>query len=247
MTTPLKSRSLGLSATAAAAGVTAALVLASAAATLNTNLVVNGDFESVTNTTTVGARVTGWTGGNFGTPSANTPFAYNYAAAYDNRLAGAVPAGNLATSNTDYYWSMNGFDENAFQVISLAAGATGTAILNGTAQYDIRAFFSGYRNDLESGRLSLQFINSSNVLIGSAINFDASNDFWNEVGGTGLIPTTAAAAVLTLTRNPAAGLSSGPDVYADNISFTVTAVPEPSAILISVLGAGAVALRRKRR
>lgn len=246
MTSPIKSRSLGLSATAAAAAVSAALVLASSAATLNTNLVVNGDFESVTNTTSVGASVTGWTGGNFGSPSVNTPFAYNYAAAYDNRLAGAVPPGNIATSSTDYYWSMNGFDQNAFQLVSLAGGATGASILGGTAQYDIRAFFSGYRNDLESGRLSLQFVNSSNALIGSVVNFDASNDFWNEVGGTGLIPTDAAAAVITLTRNPAAGISSGPDVYVDNVSFTVNTVPEPSVLLVGVMGAGMFALRRKR-
>lgn len=247
-TSPSPKRSAGLNAKAAAAGVTAALVMASSGASLNTNLVVNGDFETVTGATATGALVTGWTGGNFGAPSGDTPFAYNYAAGYDNRLAGAVPSGNVASSNSDYYWSMNGGSANddAFQIINLSAGDTGAAILAGTAQYDIRAFFSGYLNDLETGRLSLQFINSSNLLIGNVINFDAGNDFWNEVGGTGTIPTAATSALITLTRNPASGLSSGPDIYVDNVSFTVASIPEPSGLLISIASAGLLMIRRKR-
>lgn len=242
---PVTRRSTGLSATVAAAGVTAALVLAANGATLNTNLVVNGDFETTTSPVAVGASVTGWTGGNFGAASANIPFAYNYSAAYDNRLADAVPPGNIATSSTDYYWSMNGFDENAFQVIDLSTGPSGSLILGGTAEYDIRAFFTGYLSNLERGRLSLQFINASDTMIGSVTNFDAANTFWNQVGGTGAIPTNAAKALITLTRNPASGLSSGPDVYVDNVSFSV--VPEPSASLLGLAGTGLLALRRKRR
>lgn len=240
-----RNRAAGLTAAAAAIGVSAALTQATNAASLATDLVVNGGFED-DNSSTVS---TGWQ-----TSAGGTTGAYHYGNNWDDRnLAGDVPPGNVVSS-TDWYWSMNVNDQSAAQTIDLSSGDTATTILAGNGQYDIGGYFTNYQTNPEGGRLTLEFYDgdpgfdgTGATLLGSAIHFDDPNlDEWSQVGGTGAIDSSAQWARIVLQKDPDTGQTSGPDVYADNISFQVNAVPEPSSSLLALAGASLLVLRRRR-
>ncbi|BDS06005.1 hypothetical protein NT6N_10450 [Oceaniferula spumae] len=239
-----KSRAAGLSAVCAAVGVASALTQATQAASLATDLVVNGGFEA-DNSATV---ITGWS-----TTGGGTTGAYNYDQGYDDRNgAGDIPPGN-SISPEDWYWTMNGNDQDAVQTIDLSAGDTATAIAGGYGHYDIQGYFTNYLDNLEGGRLSLEFYDGNPGLdgaganlLGAAITFDDTNlDEWTLIGGTGLIDSSAQWARIVLGKDPGTGQSFGPDVYVDNVTFFVTA-PEPSSSLLALAGASLLVLRRRR-
>jgi hypothetical protein len=239
-----RNRAAGLTAAAAAIGVSAALTQATNAASLATDLVVNGGFEA-DNSSTVS---TGWY-----TTAGGSTGAYNYAQNYDNRDGSiTVPPGNVATSSTDWYWNMNGNDQAAAQTIDLSIGDTATTIAAGNGQYDIGGYLTSFANDPESGRLTLEFYDgdpgfdgTGATLLGSAIDFnDPDRTEWSQVGGTGAIDSSAQWARIVLQLDQ--GALEGPDVYADNISFQVNAVPEPSSSLLALAGASLLVLRRRR-
>ncbi|BDS06006.1 hypothetical protein NT6N_10460 [Oceaniferula spumae] len=249
-----RSRAAGLSAVCAAVGITSALTQAAQGASLSTDLVINGGFESVNAGTTAGYSATEVNGGWFDFAGGSV-FAYNYAQNYDDRDdLGTVPPGNDGSSATNYYFTFNTNDTAAIQNIDLSTGDTAAAILAGTGQYDIRGFFTNYADDLELGRLTLEFYDGDPgvdgfgaTLVGSAINFDVTNsEEWEQVGGTGAIDSTAQWARIIVDHNTASGSSSGPDVYADNITFQVNVVPEPSSSLLALAGASLIVLRRRR-
>ena len=216
-------------AVAAATGVTLALSQAAGAADIDTNLVVNGDFESVDPSVTLqysNAQITGGWSSSDGTEV----FAYNYSQSYDDRNdMGEVPPGNDPFSSTDYYFSLNGTDVPAVQVIDLSEGASAALISSGGAQYDLKAYFTNYASDMEGGMLVLEFYDGDPGLtgldanlIGEPISFiDTNLDEWTLVGEVGAIPTTAKWARIIIDLNPELGQSSGPDVYVDNVSFMV--------------------------
>jgi hypothetical protein len=140
------------------------------------------------------------------------------------------------------------------QTLDLSSGDTATTIAAGNGEYDIGGYFTNYSNDPEGGRLTLEFYDgnpgfdgSGATLLGSAIHFDDPNlDEWSQVGGTGAIDSSAQWARIVLQRDPATGGPGGPDVYADNITFQVNAVPEPSSSLLALAGASLLVLRRRR-
>lgn len=219
-----------LKASTAAAGVTMALAQAANGAELDTNLVVNGDFENVDPLVSVSydnAEISeGWT-----TSDGTSVFAYNYAQNYDDRNdLGEVPPGNEATSSTDYYFSMNGSDVAGVQNIDLSSGASAALIASGNAEFDLAAYFTNYASDVEQGRLILEFYDGDPgvtgldaSLIGEQISFlDPNIDEWTLIGGTGAIPAATKWARLLLDQEPTLGSSGGPDVYVDNVSFMVT-------------------------
>ncbi len=237
-----------LSAVAAAGGASAALAQAAGAANLLTDLVVNGDFEDVTSPTGIGATVaSGWE-----KASAASVFAYNYSVGYDDRDgSNTVPPGNVATSSTDYYFTLNGGDDfPVFQDIDLSGGASASAIASGNATFDIRGYFTNYLNDLEGGQLRLQFFDGNPTGGGGSAGADVSYvdsnlDEWTEIGGTGSIPVSTQWVRVWLEKDPGTGQSAGPDVYADNISFQV--IPEPSGLTLGLVGFLVLMLRRRRR
>jgi MYXO-CTERM domain-containing protein len=230
-------RSSGLSATAAAGGITAALTQAAPAAALFADLVVNGGFEDVGAISGAYGSLniaSGWAG-----PAGQTVFAYSYAVGYDD--------GGPLAGGGDRYFTMNGGDDvEAVQSIDLSSGDTASAIGAGTARYNVSAFFTNYADDLEGGRLTLEFRDLSSVPIGSVTFDDANLDAWSQVGGSGDIPAGTASVQLILGKNPGTGQSSGPDVYADNVAFQV--VPEPSGTVLALAGLLVLlAGRRSRR
>jgi hypothetical protein len=253
-----RNRAAGLTAAAAAIGVSAALTQATNAASLATDLVVNGGFESVTGGPTIGYGATEVFGG-WMTSAAGSVFAYNYAQNYDDRDgANTVPPGNVVTSATDYYFTQNASsgDLPGVQTIDISSGDTATAIAAGNGQYDIGGYLTNYANDHEQGRLTLEFYDGNPgfdgtgaTLLGTAINFDDPNlDEWTQVGGTGAIDSSAQWARIVLQKANAG--PGGIDVYADNITFQVNAqvnaVPEPSSSLLALAGASLLVLRRRR-
>ncbi|MGB0992909.1 MAG: PEP-CTERM sorting domain-containing protein [Akkermansiaceae bacterium] len=185
-------------------------------------------------------------------------FAYNYAQNYDDRNgSGDVPPGNDSSSSTDFYFTLNATagDVAGIQTIDLSSGATATTIAAGNGVYDIRGYFTNYSTDAEGGRLTLEFYDgdpgadgTGATLLGSAINFDDTDlTEWTEIGGTGAIDSSAQWARIVLEQDPLTGTSGGgPDVYADNITFEVNAVPEPSSSLLSLAGASLLVMRRRR-
>ena len=247
-------RAAELSAMGTALGVGLALTQASSAASIGVDLVINGGFEDVTGTT-AGSGATevasGWS-----TAAGASTFAYNYAQNYDDdrNNVGFVPPGNDLTSATDYYFTMNVTGASISQNIDLSAGESLAAITAGIASYDARAFFTNYLNDLEGGELTLAFFDgdpgvdgTGATIVGTSISFvDTDLNAWLEVGGTGPIDPASRWARLTVGHNTATAISSGTDVYADNVSFTVTAVPEPSAALLGGLSVLLLIGRKKR-
>jgi hypothetical protein len=233
-------RSAGLSATAAAGAITAALTQAAPAAALMSDLVVNGGFEDVGAISGAYGSLniaSGWAG-----PSGQTVFAYSYALGYDDRDAG----GTVPPASGTWFFTMNGGDNvEALQVIDLSVGDTASVIASGTAGYEVRAFFTNYLNDLEGGRLTLEFLDSSSASI-SGVTFDDTNlDEWSLAGGSGVIPSNTSSVRLMLGQNPGTGISGGPDVYVDNVFFQV--VPEPSGTILALAGLLALLLRRGSR
>lgn len=234
-----------------AAGVGLALTQAAGAASVGVDLIVNGDFEDVTAVTEgFDARelASGWS-----TTLGGSVFAYNYAQNYDDRNdLGEVPAGNDAGSSTDYYFTMNTTDTGAIQNVDLSSGETLTLINSGVAQYDVRGFFTNYLNDAEGGQLTLSFYDgdpgvdgTGASLLGETTFLDDDLDAWSEVGGIGDIDAATRWARISLDQNPATGLSGGPDVYIDNVSFSVNPIPEPSSVLLGGLSVFFLLVRKR--
>lgn len=232
-----------LKATTAAAGVTMALAQSAPGADLDTNLVVNGDFESVDpgiSTAYGNAQVDGgWV-----TATGADVFAYNYAQNYDDRNdLGEVPPGNDPTSSTDYFFTMNGnTNEGAIQNIDLSSGASASLIASGAAGFDLQAYYTNYAEDLEVGRLTLEFYDGDPgvfgdqaSLIGDPVEFiDPDTNEWSLIGGTGEIPSNAQWARIRLDQDPKSGASGGPDVYVDNVSFQVTSGGSGGPIVVEI-------------
>lgn len=219
-----------LKATSAAAGVSMALAQASNAADLETNLVVNGDFENADPLVSVSfgnSEISeGWT-----TVDGASVFAYNYAQNYDDRNdLGEVPPGNDPFSSTDYFFSMNGSDVAAVQNIDLSTGATASLISSGRALFNLEAYFTNYLDDVETGWLTLEFYDGDPglggfdaTLVGESTTYaDPNIDEWSLIGGSGEIPQGAKWARIVLDLDPNLSSSGGPDVYVDNVSFQVT-------------------------
>ena len=225
------------------------------AADLNTNLVVNSNFETVDLATTGnynGPRILNWTG-----PSM---FAYSHDGSSSN--AGVVPnyadGGPLAGGGHWYFSSNNTgvgdpTDVRAadvyFQDVNLSTGATATAIAAGTATYSLQGFFSSYLNDADFGNVRVDFRNAVNASIGAATIDDSAdagpNNVWNlrfDIRQRACRHSLGLR--LSLFGTPVNG---GADGYIDNVDFRV--IPEPSTIVLAGLGlaaAACIAVRRRR-
>lgn len=139
------------------------------------------------------------------------------------------------------------------QTISL--GSLAGLIDSGNAGYEFSGWFGGFSSQEDWAALQLSFLDSSSATLGfvsiggvtAADRSSLNSLLFRSTDGT--VPVGATSALLTLSATRAAG--SYNDGYADNLSFSVTAIPEPatSALLagLAVLAVTGLYRNRQRR
>lgn len=240
-----------------AALVAGGLLLPSAAmaANLNTNLVVNGDFENVDLAVTGnygGPLVLGWTGPNL--------FAYSHDGSSSSK--GVVPDyadGADPPGAGHWYFTPNNTGGAAFtdvrepdvyfQNIDVSTGDTAAAITAGQARYNLSAYMSSYLNDNDNGNVRVDFLNSKSNSLGIATISDPDfgpDNVWSLSSLTGNVPVGTTTVKMSLYGTPRNG---GADGYIDNVVFSISRVPEPSTALIAgvVAAAAGLAFSGRRR
>jgi hypothetical protein len=200
------------------------------AANLNTNLLANPGFETVTDTGTLGAYnaplISGWT------PSApdKEGFAYSHNGSLSN--GNVVPNyanGDPLASGGNWYFSPNAGPAGAvingpgqlFQDIDVSTGPSGGLIAEGNAAYKIGAFFNNFETQGDFGHLHLDFRNNAGTSIGMAeVAGVPPFDEWEQNFRGGPIPVgTHTVRVSIFGTTPVGG---GPDGYMDDVDFQVT-------------------------
>lgn len=197
------------------------------AANLDTNLVANPGFESVSFATTGGyggPMILDWIAGT------QSGFAYSH-----NSGVTGIPdyanGGPLAGGGNWYFTSNSaaggtpGNDVDApgevSQLVDVSAGATGSQIAAGEAIVKLSGFFSGYLTNGDYGHLHVQFLNASNALLGTTeITNINQTDTWREKRGVGFVPVGTASLRISVFGTP---LSGGPDGYIDNVDVRIKA------------------------
>jgi MYXO-CTERM domain-containing protein len=248
----LRRRQRAIFAAVSAVGVLAAAGSAPAAP-LGTNLVVNGGFENVNLQSTGaynGPQILDWTGMS----------AFSYSHDGSSSSAGVVPKyadGAPPPGAGHWYFTSNNAgpttDINApgqfFQNIDVSAGPTGAAIASGTARYDLSAFMSSYLDDTDIGNAHIDFLNSTGASLGTAVLSDPDfgpNNVWNLNSLSGSVPVGTSTLRVSVFGTRTAG-GAGPDGYIDNVSLSITAVPEPGGLALAAGLLGLALVRRRRR
>jgi hypothetical protein len=225
---------------------------AAQSAGLNTNLVTNGDFESVNLAVTGaynGPLVLGWTGPNLFAyshdgSSSSTGVVPDYADGADPPNAGHwyfTP--NNAGALTDVH------DPDVyFQDINVGTGDTGAAIAAGQARYSLSAFMSSYLNDTDFGNVRVDFRNgggSLGVVTISDPDF-GPNNVWSLSSASGAVPVGTASLRVSLFGTRTAG-GAGADGYTDNVDLRISRIPEPCTVAFAGIGLAAMGLGRLPR
>jgi hypothetical protein len=215
-------------------------------ANLNTNLMVNGDFELVdTVNPPFGAynapRILNWIG---------TGVAYSHDASISNGAAvpdyanGADPPGA-----GHWFFTPNGSapDVNApnlfYQDINVAAGDTGNAISSGFAGFNLSAYMSSYSTHADIGRIQVEFRSSLGASLGTSLMSDSdagASNVWSLNTKTGVIPIGTSTVRVSAYGTAVGG--GGPDGYMDNVDFQVAIVPLPALRITVNRANGAITL-----
>ncbi|UOD33534.1 PEP-CTERM sorting domain-containing protein [Massilia violaceinigra] len=225
------------------AGVFACAAPANAAtAATGQNLIVNGGAEAGAGSHDGGTvTVPGWTVTG-GLTSVNYGASGGFPAPAD--------AGPQNRGKNFFAGGVNMPASRAVQVIDLSAYSG--AIAGGQSQFDLSGWLGGYATQSDNATLTAVFRDKGGKTLFSQSLAPVSV---GERGGLtglvyrdshGLIPASAALVDIVLDMSRVEG--SYNDGYADNLSFSVTAVPEPSSW--AMLGAGLAMLgfaARKRR
>lgn len=211
-----------LIATLAAGGLIAPV--ASHAANLDVNLVVNGDFEDVDFGVT----------GNYGGPMVLNWDGMGFVYSHDGsggvpNYANGVPLANGGSwyfapgSSSELSEQHHSLATAITQTIDVSAGPSGTLIASGNAKFNLSAYFSSYGTQTDYGVVQVDFFNSSNALLASASVSPGAValDDWTQVTNAGNIPVGTS----TVKVSSWAVLNQGgaADGYTDNIDFRVSA------------------------
>jgi hypothetical protein len=213
---------------------------------LNTNLVQNPSFETVSNISGAGATVSaGWSGPNLQ--------AYNYSGNY----TGPAPTG----AGSWYWHGGSAASVNANQTIDLlVAGFTPAQLDGGGLGYNLSAFFSGYRTQGDYAAVQATFLDASGGTVATrSIGGQAFTDalptvnngnypdakVWGQDSASAVIPAGTRGVRIDLNGTRLAGNSC--DGYVDLVDFRVSAVPEPGTFLLTGAGGLVYATFRIRR
>ena len=188
---------------------------------------------------------------------------YNYAQNYTmpNLL---TPLGGLrymkAGAGITGQVSTNTFSAGSLSL--LGGGILASQIDAGQINYNLYSQFSTYRFQGDYSTLFVQFLDGSSNPIGSLLSLGGSA-FTSALGSgnngsypdardwgadslLGIVPTGARSANVSIQAVKAA-TGTAIDGYVDNVSFTLTVVPEPGAAGLLALGGGLLVLTRRRR
>ncbi len=232
-----------LAAALAAAGMLSPGVIR--AANLDTNLLANPGFESVDVNThppgTVAGEIAyqdplllnwGGTRQGFAYSHDGTNGAFNYA------------NGTPLASGSHYYFTANAVPNafvppgdidaagQLFQDIDVSTGDSRTLIDGGAAKYNVSGFFNTYLDDNDLGHVHLDFLNGSNVSIGTAeVVAQGPLTDWVPNAASGLIPAATRTVRVSIFGVANAG---GPDAYIDNVDFRVSSAVYQPTLSITV-------------
>jgi hypothetical protein len=201
------------------------------AANLNTNLVVNGDFENVdTVNAPFGAynapRILNWVG---------TGVAYSHDGSLSNGVAVPNYANGSAPPNAGHWY----FTPNAstpdvtapnqfYQDIDVSTGATASTISSGFAGFNLNAYMSTYSTNRDFGNVQVDFRSASGASLGTSVMSDSdagTTNVWSLNTKTGVIPIGTKTVRLSAYGT---AVNGGPDGYMDNVDFQVAVVPLPA-------------------
>lgn len=212
------------------------LVARADAAALNTNLVANGSFESVTGDVGSYASqgVTDWT------PGFPVAAAYNYDTGYAAGNPAQVPGFAGIDAGTWFYWGGGtGASFTVSQDIDVSTGATAAAIAAGAAQFNLSAFFSSYASQGDHALIRATFLDAASNVLGSSADIGGAdavaqqdpfgNAIWGYEMTSGLMPVGTASVTIDIESVRLGGGYN--DAYVDLVEFSVaqTAVPLPAA------------------
>lgn len=200
--------------------------------------VMTEDFEGATNV--------------FGMPT----YAYSagYTAAHSlTPASGAKYAHGGAGTNGAV--STNSYSATGNPVSLISGDVTALALDAGGISYNFYAQFSTYKDQADFAQVTVTFLNASNTAISSVslggqaftTALTPSGNVvkeWKADTSSGLIPAGARSVSFAVTETKSAG-GTNIDGYLDNVQFSASPVPEPSAAVLA-LGALGLAWRRRR-
>lgn len=206
------------------------------AADLGVNLVVDGGFEDINETTAEygNRQLNSWTDGSIR--------GFTYASGqYD--LGGPLAGGGSR------YFTANGGDNasaagQVAQRVDVSSGAVAAAIAAGSARLTASAFMTSY-DARDVAQLQVDYLDSGDAVLASLVLADADPSTWTLNDTAGIVPVGASALLVSVYGIAGQG---GPDGYLDNVSVVIDQIPEPTASgLACVAAASAGVLRRRRR
>lgn len=202
------------------------------AAGLGSNLVVNGDAEAGLDHWTASGGVDLFSaveyGPNWVLPTQQGP---------EDRGVNLFVGGSVAYAA-------------GYQVLDLG-DIPADALGSGSLGYSFTGWLGGWLTQGDNVKVTAQFFDAASVLLGSStLGPSTPADRANDTGLTffatgGSVPanTHSITLVMEMTR-----LSGGDnDGYADNLSFTLSPVPEPGSALLSLVGMGLLMAGRRAR
>lgn len=264
-TFPFYSQKIAKAGAALIAGISLSLLFPNSthAATLNQNLIVNGDAEQGQGDpigNAVGTDIPvipGWiptdsfsvlqygaTGFEFTNPLGNIVAV--------SGLPNANSSGPSARGKNLFFGGANRNSSSADQLIDIADLAS--IIDAGQGVYDLSAWLGGYDTDLDNVKFSLNFLNQDGQSLNTTFITSPTPDERNNTTGLlfqstkGFVPVGARQINVALDMNYVRGRVN--DGYADNLSLVITKVPEPSIsglLLVSSSCLMVWRLRRKRQ
>lgn len=207
-------------------GLLALSLSAQAQATLGSNLIVNGDAE---------AGATGWAGFD--------GYALFQSVDYGNNWV--LPTQPGPVDRGARMFAGIGAQSAGFQTIALGA------LAGQSLHYDLTGWLGGWLAQGDNALLYVSFLDTvdneiGHAVIGPVMPADRSNQtglFFQSTSGD--LPANTASLMFSLSMERQGGGDN--DGYADNLSFVVSSVPEPSRLAYALIGLGVLGGLLNRR